>query len=99
MHENQHQSTMTISYTVVERYIEKFEQKTRTSIHEIILDSYKITSAKYSFQLDRINDISYKPFSGNNGLLYLHTDEGVFTFLISVNPNEFINMYKMLRNS
>lgn len=95
--EDSHNSTVsTISYSRTEQYIENFQQKNSRHIYTLSLYSYKIETETHTFQLEHILDISYKPFSGNSGLLYLHTNQGVFTFLIETNPKEFINAAKNL---
>lgn len=96
MEDSQISTVSTISYSRTEKYIENFEQKNRRHIYTLSLFYYKIETETHTFQLKHIWDISYKPFSGNNGLLYLHTDQGVFTFQIETNPNEFINAVRKL---
>lgn len=86
----------TLSYTVVERYIEKFEQKLKTVTHTITLDAEMIKTANASYPMKEVIDVSYKPFSSNKGLFYLHTNQGVITFQIEVSPTEFIKTFKAL---
>lgn len=90
-------SIATISYTRTEQYIENFEQKNSPKTFTLSLYSYHIVTETHTFQLEHVLDISYKPFSGSNGLLYLHTNQGVFTFFVGTNPRSFINAYKNLR--
>lgn len=97
MKEAQNNTIATISYTRTEQYIENFEKKYSPTTFTLSLYSYNIVTESNTFLLEHILDISYKPFSGNNGLLYLHTNQGVFTFLVGANPSEFINAYKNLR--
>lgn len=97
MQDSQNAIISTIPYTRTEQYIENFEQKYSHSIYAISLYSYKIETNTHTFQLEHILDISYKPFSGIRGLLYLHTVQGVFTFILDTNPKEFINAVKKIR--
>lgn len=96
MNPSKNEVLSTISYKVVERYIERFEQKLKTMTHTITIDDEMIKTANVSFQIKEVIDVSYKPFSGNKGLLYLHTNQGVITFQIEVSPTEFIETFKRL---
>ena len=86
----------TIAYSRTEKYIENFVQKNSRHIFTLSLYSYKIESETHTFQLEHIIDISYKPFSKSGGLLYLHTTQGVFTFIIENDPKVFMNAVKDL---
>lgn len=96
MTQSKNEVLSTISYKVVERYIEKFEQKLKTITHSITIDAEKIQTANATFHINEVIDVSYKPFSGHKGLLYLHTNQGVITFQIEVSPTEFIETFKSL---
>lgn len=88
----------TIQYTVVERFIERFEQKKREIVHELTLNTYTITSNTHLFQIEHVLDISYRGFSNGEGHLYLHTNQGVFSFVIAKDPVDFIQAYKQLKS-
>ena len=88
----------TIQYTVVERSIEKFEQKSKNIVYQLTLDSLTVTSNTHHFQLEHVLDISYKGFSNGEGHLYLHTNQGVFSYVITKDPSEFMNAYKQLKS-
>lgn len=93
------QIVSTIQYTIVERFIENFEQKSKVIIHTLILEKSAVISNAHRFQLEHVQDISYKNFSDGSGHLYLHTNQGVFSFVISKNPSLFINAYRKLKNT
>ncbi|MBE1554252.1 hypothetical protein [Sporosarcina limicola] len=97
MNESDKTIISSITYISVERIAHWYEQKVYRSIHQIQLFSDVISTTKQTFQLEHIHDISYRPFSGGTGLFYLHTNQGVLTFEIDVNPAEFIKAYKELR--
>lgn len=90
----QNKSIYTISYTTTERMIVKFEQKTERMTHYLNLTTEKITTTTHTFHLNDVLDVSYKPFSGIKGLLYLHTNQGVFMYEIESDPSDFIKLYK-----
>ena len=93
----QNNTASTISYKVIERMIVKFQQISKETTHLISLSAEKITTGNHTFQLKNVFDISYKSFSGNKGLLYLHTNQGVIMFEIESDPSKFIQTYKNLR--
>lgn len=97
MNNFQDDAVSSISYTVIERMIVKFEQKTKKITYKINLSAQKITTANHTFPLHAVFDISYKPFSGTKGLLYLHTNQGVLMYEIETDPSEFIRSYKNIR--
>ncbi len=83
-----------ISYSRTEKYIEKFEQKYSMNTFTLSLYYYKIVTEARTFELEIISDISFKPFSTNGGLLYLHTNEGVFTYILENDPQTFMKAVK-----
>lgn len=87
----------TLSYKTVEKSIQWLEQKHHTTNHYISLSSTEISSTNRTFKLNQILDLSYRPFSGNTGLFYLHTIEGIFTYEVDADPEPFISAYKRLR--
>ena len=97
MIEPTNQVVHTITYIAVERTISWYEQLHHQTIHIITLYTDTIATAKNTFKLDHVHDISYRPFSGGTGLFYLHTNQGVFTYEVNTDPKEFIRAYKKLR--
>lgn len=96
MQNHQQKSLSTLHYTVVERVIENFQQLHKKNQHTLILTTTEIQSNEKTFQLNALFDVSYKPFSNGQGFLYLHTCEGVFSFVISSNPQQFIQTFKRI---
>lgn len=88
----------TIEYTIVEYFIENFKQKRIQIVHDLSLSINTVKSNTHLFQLEHVLDISYKSFSTSGGHLYLHTNQGVFAFVIKKDPNDFIQAYKRLKN-
>ncbi len=58
--------------------------------HQLILTDTEIKSRDYRFALENVFDISYRPVREEVGLLYLHTNQGVFTYRIATPPDQFI---------
>ena len=89
---------VTIIYTEVERSIDFYYkmQKIATQ-HELTITHEVVTTARAEFKLHQIMDVSYKPFSTAAGILYLHTNQGVFPFQIHSNPQTFIETFRSLK--
>jgi len=87
-----------IIYAEVERKIDLYYQMQKiTTHHELTVSPKAVTSAKAEFTLNQVLDISYKPFSSEAGILYLHTNQGVFPFNIHSNPQSFINAFRSFK--
>lgn len=86
----------TIQYTVVHRFIHNFVQQHEKYNHTLMVTATSVIFHTKHLQLDKLMDVSYKPFTNGQGFLYLHTDEGVFAFLISVDPTDFIEACRAL---
>lgn len=87
-----------IIYTEVERKIDYYYRMQKiTTHHELTVSPKTVTSAKAEFTLNQVLDISYKPFSSEAGILYLHTNQGVFPFNIHSNPQSFINAFRSFK--
>lgn len=86
-----------LSYVSVERVVDRLEQTFHESFHSICLFQDRITTSQRIFVLEHVYDLSYRPFSGDTGLFYLHTNEGVFTFEVLEEPQHFISLFKKIR--
>ncbi|WP_342515100.1 hypothetical protein MKY34_10445 [Sporosarcina sp. FSL K6-1522] len=98
MHEVNHQVVCTLTYHLVEKITGWYGQTTNRTVHRIQLYTDTISTAKNTFKLEHVHDMSYKPFSSGAGLFYLHTSQGVFMFEVEANPSTFIQAYKKLRS-
>lgn len=97
MEDDHDNKIMAISYFYIEQVIEfngKVEKKTE---HQIILYKDTVITASHQFKLENVLDISYKLFSNNDSLLYLHTNQGVFTYKVSTDPKDFKNEFKKIK--
>jgi hypothetical protein len=85
-------------YIKITRSIEVIKQSITEIEYHLKLFGDKIESDAHHFFIWEILDISYKSFSGPDGLLYLHTNQGVFPFFVKTNPEVFISEFKKLKN-
>ncbi|WP_449598294.1 hypothetical protein [Niallia sp. Marseille-Q9988] len=82
-----------LSYFVITRKIDlhiQIEEEEKT----LILWSDRVTSEEQTFPLNAIHDISFKPSPNCYKILYLHTNRGVFSFVVKDNPEEMIRQIK-----
>ena len=83
-------------YMKVQREIVGTEQKQILDHRVMYLYSDRIVTRYREFALKDVYDISYRRMGGDKGFLYLHTNRGLYSYLVSVDPSEFIASYKQL---
>ena len=93
------QLIFSLSYISVQRVVDRLEQTYIESHHTISLFEDRITTSSRTFLMKHVFDVSYKPFSGQTGLFYLHTREGVFAFEIIDEPEKFISLFKQIQST
>ncbi|WP_053363091.1 hypothetical protein [Bacillus sp. FJAT-27251] len=94
MNERKHRMPISHPYIKISRNIKNNIQHCREFEEELVLSGKKITTASDHFHLDEILDMSYKPFSGNSGFLYLHTNRGLYSFHTRMHPHKFMQAYR-----
>ncbi|WP_409253992.1 hypothetical protein V1502_08865 [Bacillus sp. SCS-153A] len=87
------------SYYVVTRKIEHQVQSVEETEHEIRLNTDSIDCSSKSFLMKDVFDVSYKSLNTKQGFLYLHTNQGVYSFLVKQDPHAFIQAYKELQST
>ncbi|WP_342542468.1 hypothetical protein MHH33_17090 [Paenisporosarcina sp. FSL H8-0542] len=94
---NKEQHAM-IVYTEVERKIDFYYKLQKIATHhELTITSENVTTARTKFTLNQVLDVSYRPFSSEAGILYLHTNQGVIPFNIHSNPQTFIDTFRSFK--
>lgn len=83
-------------YYKVERQIS--EQGPTTVIHSrrLLLYTDRLETRHRNFPLSQVFDISFRPFGGEALMIYLHTHQGVYTYMTETDPKPFILAYKSL---
>lgn len=97
MNEPSNDAVSSLTYFTIERSIEWFQQKQEQTARLILLHVETITTADHTFTLQSVHDMSYRPFSNGTGLFYLHTNQGVFTYGVNTDPQQFIRAYRTLK--
>jgi hypothetical protein len=81
-------------YIKVERQVTRTEQIDKKYERMIYLYDEKVVTKHREFSIDQVRDMSYRRITGNNGLLYLHTSHGVYSYTVNTSPEEFIQKFK-----
>lgn len=85
-------------YIIIERAITNQRQQITVHQHELYLFESKIVSRHREYSLYNVYDLSYKIISGDEGFLYLHTNQGVYSYMVKTDPSMFIEEFKLLRS-
>lgn len=80
-------------YVKVIRQVSALEQKDIEEQRYMYLYEEKIVTWYREFPIENVMDISYR-FSGDKGMLYLHTLKGVYAYIIKSSPEQFIDAFK-----
>ncbi|MGZ9584368.1 hypothetical protein [Paenibacillus marinisediminis] len=86
-------------YYKVERVMSSVEQKTVVYERTMYLYQDKLVTQHREFDIQNIFDISYRKLGADEGILYLHTKQGVFTYSLKADPSLFIKEYKGLNSN
>jgi hypothetical protein len=80
-----------------ERRIEDNQQFTVETEEHLYLYSDRIVTPTKSFTISDVMDVTSKPLSAYYTFLYLHTIEGVWTFVVKSSPEQFISHYHSVK--
>lgn len=81
-------------YIKIQREVNSIEQIDTELNRTIYLYSEKVVTQNREFPIQDVLDMSYRAVGGDGGLLYLHTNKGVYTYTVKSSPQKFINTYK-----
>ncbi|MDN7246818.1 hypothetical protein [Planococcus shenhongbingii] len=88
-----------ITYIDTERSIEAGEIKLIHTKYDLHLYEDTLVAFTTHYHLENVWDISYKSFSEDANLLYLHTHRGVVTYKVYEDPGRFVTTFKKLKNA
>ncbi|MNB76943.1 hypothetical protein D3C75_236170 [compost metagenome] len=83
-------------YYKVERVVTADSLEIITHQRSLRLYSNRIVSAYREFQIEEIYDISFRDTGQGQGVLYLHTKQGVFPYTVESAVEFFISEVKRL---
>ncbi|WP_078577307.1 hypothetical protein [Salipaludibacillus agaradhaerens] len=81
-------------YYKVEREVNSIEQKNVEYERMMYLYKDKLVTKRREFPAEKIFDMSYRELPGGEGLLYIHTSQGVFSYTVKSDPFPFIQTFK-----
>ncbi|CAG7626373.1 hypothetical protein PAECIP111802_01243 [Paenibacillus allorhizosphaerae] len=85
-------------YFKIERELNGLEQKIVVQCRTMYLYPDKIVTRFRTFSFDEVFDISYRHIGDKEGFLYLHTNQGVYPYIIKDNPENFIHSFNVHKN-
>ncbi|WP_026690785.1 hypothetical protein [Alteribacter aurantiacus] len=88
--------SVTHTYYKTQKITNSIEQKTIEEKRMITMDKEKITTRHREFLFKNVFDVSFRSLQGEEGLLYLHTNQGVYSYMVKSDPSEFIAAFKEL---
>ncbi|MEK8126463.1 hypothetical protein WMW72_00890 [Paenibacillus filicis] len=94
-----HQVIAEHPYYKIERSLTSSGQTSLVDHRILCLYATKITTRYREFPLDEVYDMSYRRMGPDEGMLYLHTRQGVYPFQVNADPAAFIGAFKRLTKS
>ncbi|PYZ94046.1 hypothetical protein CR194_00440 [Salipaludibacillus keqinensis] len=86
----------TQTYFKVQREVNSIEQKDIEYERTLYLYKDKLKTKYREFPSDKVFDMSFREMSSGEGLLFVHTSQGVFSYMVKSDPCEFIDAFKEL---
>ena len=81
-------------YIKIERKVTSFEQFEIEHDRIIYLYNDKVVTQYREFPIKVVMDFSYREIANQGGILYLHTLQGVYTYIVKSSPKDFITAYR-----
>lgn len=86
-----------VTYVDIERVVGYEEVEIVHHRRTLELFDDELVTSGVIYPLANVWDISWKSFSDDSGLLYLHTNQGVITYKIQKAPDSFIKAFRQLK--
>lgn len=81
-------------YIKVVRQTNSLEQKNVEMERTLSLYDEKVTSAYREFPIHDVTDVSYRAMGNEGGMLYVHTNKGVYSYIVRSSPMDFVNTFR-----
>ncbi|MFZ0446874.1 MAG: hypothetical protein WAM95_20020 [Bacillus sp. (in: firmicutes)] len=81
-------------YIKTERKVTSIEQFEIEHDRIIYLYNDKVVTQNREFPIKDVMDFSYREIANQGGILYLHTLQGVYTYIVKSSPEAFITAYR-----
>lgn len=77
-------------YIKIEREVTSVQQIDKEHNRMLYLYADRIVTKHREFLIVDVIDVSYRGSGKQNGLLYIHTNSGLFSYTVKGSPNSFI---------
>lgn len=81
-------------YVKVIREVDSITQINTEQERTMYLYEDRVVTKYREFSIENIIDMSYRFIGTRGGLLYLHTDSGVFSYVVKASPEVFVQAFK-----
>lgn len=81
-------------YIKIEREVTSIKQVDIEHERTLYLYPDRIVTKHREFPIEEVIDVSYRKFGQINGLIYIHTNSGLFSYTVKSSPNHFLKTYK-----
>ncbi|WP_322904749.1 hypothetical protein [Paenibacillus campi] len=81
-------------YYKIERKLNSSGQHYLTDEREMVLYEDRLVTYHREFSLTDVFDMSYRRLGAGEGLFYLHTSKGVFSYTIRHDPARFMHAFQ-----
>lgn len=82
------------SYVKVIRTVDSLTQTNTEEQRMMYLYEDRLVTKHREFPIETIHDLSYRLLGTKGGLLYVHTNKGVYSFIVKSSPEQFIEVFK-----
>lgn len=86
-------------YIKVLREVSSVHQQDVEEERTLYLYADKIITKHRQFPIEHVTDISYRGFGTEAGLLYIHTNSGIFTYTVKSSAEKFIRSFHQLKGN
>ncbi|WP_087973806.1 hypothetical protein [Oceanobacillus rekensis] len=87
------------AYVKIVREVSSLDQIDIEQKRMIYLYDEKIVTQHREFLIENVLDISYRFIGSDGGLLYLHTTNGVYSYILRTSPEAFVKAFKNYRET
>jgi len=81
-------------YIKIERKVTRIGQYEIEHSRCIYLYNDRVVTQNREFPMNDVMDFSYRKIINHGGILYLHTIQGIYTYIVKSSPEDFIKAYK-----
>lgn len=81
-------------YIKMDRQMNGLEQKDVELKRTLYLYDEKVVSQHREFPIEDVADISFREVGPFGGMLYVHANQGVYSYIVKSSPMDFVNIFK-----